>query len=270
MGPMDAGAWGARLEGGAGFEQLLAQLSGERPGTPSAAGAVPEGVTLVSEESVRANVRDFSYSNRDPDFRLRPAEDFDPGDLAVLEEIIRLNGLDESSSDFDYNDGDGVLDPRELGDQRWCNGRLRELKLGPDFFSSFGYQVRQLPPSIADLDGLMVLEANSVGLRSLPDEVTTLSNLRRLSLYNNSISALPEAVGDLPALEEIQATGNRIRRLPDGIDRSQSLERVFVDMGSLAEMPAMLVRQQRALVDGELEIPARQLGPLDARCSPSS
>ena len=31
--------------------------------------------------------------------------------LAVLEDLILVNDLDESASPFDYDDGDGVLEP---------------------------------------------------------------------------------------------------------------------------------------------------------------
>ncbi len=260
---LGAGGSDASLEGL--LASLLAADTAQGDGT-----ADPTRSSRGSASGSPVTPVDFSYSNRDPSFRQRDPSDFDPRDLAVLEEIIRLNGLDESSSDFDYDDGDGVLEPTELGDQRWCNGRLRELRMGPDFFSSFGYQLERLPSAIADLDGLMVLEANSVGLRDVPREVASLEGLRRISVYNNELTELPPGLGELSQLAEVQATGNQIRRLPSDVERSQSLERVFVDMDQLVEMPAMLVRQQRAMESGELQVPPRQLGRLGASCLPSS
>ena len=257
------------------FDSLLAALVGGRERSlgvdalESGQGSDPDRDAIPARVG-RSAVEDFSYRNRDPSFFDLPPEAFDPRDLAVLEEIIALNELDEASSDADYDDGDGRMDPRELGDQRWCDGRLRELRLGPDAFSTFGYRVTRLPESIRDLDGLMILEANAVGLREVPLAIGELPGLRRVSMFGNQISELPAGLASGGQLAEIQVTGNPITQVPRDVAESPTLERLFVDMRSLQEVPPMLERQSEQLAAGTLELPARDVGPLGRSCLPQS
>lgn len=71
---------------------------------------------------------DTLRTNLDPRFSARG---LDPRQLAVLGDIIAISGLSEASSPFDYDDGDGVLEPWELGFQVWENGSLVLLAMGP-------------------------------------------------------------------------------------------------------------------------------------------
>jgi len=223
------------------------------------AGDAEDAESTADATGVFARV-DYSYSNRQPDFRLRPPGDFDSRDLAVLQEIIELNGLGEDSSETDFDNGDGQLDALEIGDQRWCNGRLVELRMGPDFYSSFGYRIQQLPESIGELEGLMVLEANSGDLQSLPRSLANLPDLRRLSFYDNAIREIPAELALSPSLQEIQLTANPVSEVPRELALNPSLSAVFVDSG----LPVALQRPQ-----GEA-LPPRNLGPLGQNCQPTS
>ncbi len=132
-----------------------------------------------------------------------------PTDLAVLAQIIRINELDESSSPFDYDDGDGILEPWELGYQVWRDGRLLVLATGPSPNFSFGYAIAVLPDSVGDLAQLRVLDLHQNTLRELPGGVAALDALRRLVVGENELSALPDDLAYL-ALDGLGVGGNRL------------------------------------------------------------
>lgn len=51
--------------------------------------------------------------------------------IAAAASFIAISGLSEASSPFDYDDGDGVFEPWELGFQVWENGSRVLLAMGP-------------------------------------------------------------------------------------------------------------------------------------------
>jgi hypothetical protein len=219
--------------------------------------------------SSEATVADASYRNGDPSFG-RAGQEFDPRDLAVLDAIIRLNGLTEDSSGMDYDDGDGVLEPTELGNQTWCGSRLRGLQMGPSSSATFGYSVRELPETIANLDFLVVLESNATGLQALPQQLGELQDLERVSAFGNRLTEIPPELADAARLEEIQVGGNAISQIPTSLQQKPGLERLFVAGNPIREMPRMLVKQSEKIMQGQLEVPPRELGRFGPDCRPLS
>lgn len=138
----------------------------------------------------------------------------DPGDLALLAAIIEGNGLTEDSSASDDDNGDGVLEPLELGRQVWRNGRLVQLSLGPDPYQPSGYRIQ-----------------------TLPREIGLLSELEVLDLHGEELTSLPESIGDLYALREFRAGGNRLERLPYGLRRLRSLRSLVLTENQLTSLP---------------------------------
>ena len=209
---------------------------------------------------------DASYRNSDPDFGLRAGQFFDPRDLAVLDDIIRLNQLDEDSSGIDYDDGDGVLEPTELGSQIWCGSRLRVLQLGPTSFASFGYQVRELPETLANLDNLVMLESNGTGLESLPEALGQLQDLERVSALGNRLKEIPPELALAGRLRELQLADNEISEIPRELQRKTGLKALFVDDNPIRQMPRMLVQQNQKLMQGKLALPMRDLRSFGPNC----
>jgi len=158
-------------------------------------------------------------------------------DLAVLAEIIALNGLDEDSSPFDYDDGDGEFEPGELGLQVWEDGELVALSLGPDRSSTFGYGLRELPDSLGELRALRYLDLHANALRDVPSSLGDLGSLRHLYLFRNRLVALPDRVGDLRSLETLIVSGNRLERLPDSIASLSRLARLQAGDNLLRALP---------------------------------
>jgi hypothetical protein len=251
-----------------------------RRGTPAGAASIPDGADRADPgRAGPERVADEPYTNHD----LGDGQErfFDPRDLAVLDAIILANGLGEDSSSLDRNDGDGVLEPLELGFQVWRRGRLRALHSGPDRFSSYGYRIEALPDAIAELGFLEVLDLHETGLLALPEALgdlvaleelrvpgnaleelplglRRLVTLRSLVLSANRLAGLPEEIGELAALEEIHAARNPLRSLPAGLG---DLERLRVlDVSALGEAGAPAGPE---VGSGELqELPA-ELGRLE-------
>jgi hypothetical protein len=173
-------------------------------------------------------------SNRDPAF---PSWTLSPRHLRVLSEIIRDNGLDEAVSAGDYDDGDGVFEPWELGFQIWQNGKLVVLALGPDPYWSFDYDIDRLPDSIADLDTLQLLDVHGNALASLPAALGELLALRDLRLQGNRLSDLPPELGTLYRLRQLALGSNDLWTLPESIGDLNALERLHLDDNPLEALP---------------------------------
>jgi hypothetical protein len=178
---------------------------------------------------------DYSYSNVDPAERARGPHDL--LELSVLQEIIDLNGLTEASSASDFDDGNGVFEPLELGTQVWCGGHLRELYTGPSEYGSFGYQIRKLPASIGDLRQLARLSLNSNRIEELPSTISELKELRVLELYDNRLRELPESMAGMVGLEVLQVRGNQLREIPEGIAELPRLAALFIADNPLVRLP---------------------------------
>ncbi len=148
--------------------------------------------------------------------------------LNVLHDIIDLNGLDEESAAYDYDDGDGTLSPTELGFQVWRNGQLVSLTLGPDPYSSFGYGVNELPETLADFDQLEHLDVQGNFISRLPDSIGELRALKVLRAQSNELVELPDSIGRLEGLRELVLSGNQLPTLPGAIEDLPNLERLFV------------------------------------------
>jgi hypothetical protein len=167
----------------------------------------------------------------------RRAPDFDPAQQAALLDLIAANGLDEASSPSDYDDGDGRFDPWELGFQLWQDGQLVLLALGPDPYASFDYRLHEVPPSIAALDSLELLDLSRSQLLDLPYEIGALRSLRDLRLTGNALRSLPASVGDLARLERLTLSRNRLTELPASLGQLSQLRELWLADNSLALLP---------------------------------
>jgi hypothetical protein len=172
----------------------------------------------------------------------------DPRDLQALADIIEANGLGEASSPSDFDDHDGVLEPLELGLQRWRGGRLVGLVMGNDRYDSFGYALAVLPPSIGDLGALEELDLNSNRIEALPEEIGRLQRLEVLRLHRNALSALPDSIAGLRSLRELVAGENALRELPAGIASLDALEELHANDNPLTELPDGVGRLPRLRV----------------------
>ena len=170
---------------------------------------------------------EYTTNDRSRDEPLRSAA-LNPVHRGVLQDIIDLNGLDEGSAAFDYDDGDGTLSPTELGFQVWRNGQLVSLTLGRDPYSSFGYGVTALPESLADFEQLVHLDVQGNFISRLPDSIGELRALTVLRSQSNQLLELPDSIGRIEGLRELVLSGNRLSSLPGAVEDLPNLERLFV------------------------------------------
>lgn len=207
--PVEPVREGSETFSGARGNQALDSLVPDRG--RASVGKTAHGATRVSPRAP-TRINDTSALHEGPSSPRQVARD--PGDLALLAAIIEANGLTEDSSAYDDDNGDGVLEPLELGRQVWRNGRLVQLSLGPDPYQPSGYRIQ-----------------------TLPSEIGLLSELEVLDLHGEELSSLPESIGDLSSLRELRAGGNRLERLPYGLRRLHSLRSLVLTENQLTSLP---------------------------------
>jgi hypothetical protein len=182
-----------------------------------------------------------SYTNLSP---FRDARYYDPRDLAVIADLIAANGLTEASSPSDADNGDGKLDPLEVGYQVWCGGRLREFRTGPNQFSSFGYGIQNVPDSLAQLDQLEELDLSGNAIQQLPTSLSDLQNLRALRLAGNQIEQFPTTAMTMGNLQELVLRDNRIQAVPAAIGNMGNLRELHVDGNPIVNRPDQVMQQR--------------------------
>jgi hypothetical protein len=246
---------------------------------PISTGRVPDPGSRIEPQAVKetgfgelvvpempaesAEPEDHSYSNIDP--REREKGRYDRRELAVLQAIIDQNQLTEDSSAADYDDGDGVFEPLEFGTQVWCGSHLRALYSGPSEFGSFGYGLRSLPASIADLRYLSRLSLNFNQIEELPVTIGSLKELRVLELYDNRIRALPQSMSTLLGLEVLQLRGNQLREVPDAVVELPKLNGLFLADNPIVRPSRSLALRAQAQVAPDPRVVRRRVD-----CSPES
>ena len=75
-----------------------------------------------------------------------------------------------------------------------------------------GLGLTALPPEIAALTALKVLELNNNQLTALAPEIGALTALKELYLANNQLTALPPEIAALTALQRLDLDGNPLHR----------------------------------------------------------
>jgi hypothetical protein len=162
---------------------------------------------------------------------------FDPRDVRFLQDVIDANGLAESTTDRDVDDGDGRLEPFELGYQVWRGRRLVAFATGPDPHSSFGYGLATLPASIAEVTALEELDLSFNELTALPDTIGGLDRLETLRLHRNRLGELPESIGLLGALRVLVLSGNPLAEVPVEVFELPELEELHLNEVPLGALP---------------------------------
>jgi len=129
-----------------------------------------------------------------------------------------------------------------------------------------GASFEALPASIADLEGLYLLNIFNVGLRVVASEIGQLTELSRLSLANNLLTSLPAAIGDLTLLEELDLRQNRLTDLPPALGNLRRLRRLYLDGNDLKRLPYEITNLKNLRIlsasDNNLESLPQHLGRL--------
>ena len=239
------------------------QPVGEARRLPNAAGVAraAEGTRLRSESGISSGGRKRwprwlepqirRFEETDPDQPITSNRELavlggmsglNPVHLAALQAIIDANRLDENSSSIDWQDGDGRLEPLELGLQVWRGSELVFLALGPDRYTGFGYRVTDLPPEIGDFHSLEYLDVHGNRLAGLPPEIGDLGALRELRAGRNRLTDLPYELGQLQSLEVLMLAHNELSDLPESMGELGRLQVLRLDANPFWAVPDAVVR----------------------------
>jgi len=150
-------------------------------------------------------------------------------DLDILQQFID-NSSETINIEMDGN-GNGVVDPIELGTQWWVDGRLTELNCNYDLANEFAMDdlglSEQIPSNIGDLDSLefLWLEDNQL-TDSIPTSIGDLDKLKYLILSHNQLSgSIPDEIGNLSNLEIIKLDNNELTgTVPESICNLENVD----------------------------------------------
>jgi len=132
------------------------------------------------------------------------SDGYDDGDIQFLQKLID-NSSETINMDMDDN-GNGLIEPLELGSQQWEEGRLNHLFCFSDGFSG------EIPSEIGNLTNLTILSLfNNDFTGSIPSEIGNLNNLIELSLGNNQLTgSIPSEICNLTNLTVLNLMTNQL------------------------------------------------------------
>ncbi len=148
-------------------------------------------------------------------------------DIAVLNDLISLNNLNNYSSHF------------ELGIQTWVTSRLVSwvATYVPSGTNGLTQKVSQLPDNIGQLSELSSLFIEKHDLTELPNNFTMLANLKHLYISNNWLTSLPAEFGDLTNLETLDLGYNQLVSIPESIGDLENIVYLFLFNNQLSFLP---------------------------------
>jgi len=129
-------------------------------------------------------------------------------DLTILSEII--SNADSINMNLDI-DSSGIVDPLELGIQKWHSGRLKQLDC---YWEAENCSISgNLTENIENLDSLEYLDVQQNSLTgNIPETISNLTNLKYLNIsYNQLSGSVPDNFcGENSSLNEIIVTNNKL------------------------------------------------------------
>ncbi|MCB9234027.1 MAG: leucine-rich repeat domain-containing protein [Bacteroidia bacterium] len=123
-----------------------------------------------------------------------------------------------------------LLAPKELEKEKWYYS-MEEALSEPDKvykLSLNGQKLKKLPPEIAQLKNLQLLNLGENKFKTLPPEIGQLKNLQFLSLYHNKLKFVPAELKNLGNLEVLFLARNKISILPVWVGGLGHLHRLDV------------------------------------------
>lgn len=84
--------------------------------------------------------------------------------------------------------------------------------------------IRNLSPTLWQLDFLTALFLNDNNLTKIPPEIARLAQLKHLDLSSNKLRSLPSELGDLVTLRELLLCNNSLRALPNELGKLFQLQ----------------------------------------------
>ncbi len=98
----------------------------------------------------------------------------------------------------------------------------------------------EIPPDIAQLQQLRILEIDGGNVSEIPPEIGQLENLESLILKDLKIEELPPEIGNLKNLRSLNLRGNLLRELPQEFAQLTNLESLDIERNLFADIPPEL------------------------------
>ena len=104
-------------------------------------------------------------------------------------------------------------------------------------------QLTTLPPEIAELTSLRMLDLSRNQLTVLPPEISKLTNLIILNLSDNQLTALPPEIGKLTNLTTLDLWNSQLTALPHELSKLTNLTTLALDDNPLPIPPEILAKK---------------------------
>ena len=159
---------------------------------------------------------------------------YDDNDIRFLQKLI------DNSQGFGVAPADD-LNPLEIGDQIWVEGRLRSLKHtgGLGGFYLYG----SIPQEIKDVKYLNKLVFTDNYFESIPEEIKYLNNLSEIILNDNRfIGDVPEELWlNKPNLKNLSIFNNYFNSMPESIcEHYDDITNFVFSHNNLCELPSCI------------------------------
>ena len=94
-----------------------------------------------------------------------------------------------------------------------------------------------IPPEIANLQNLEVLDLARCKFTAIPPEIWKLKKLKSLELNGNWLTSIPAPTENHPSLEKLDLSGNHLTTLPNEIDYLINLQELGIYFNNLTSLP---------------------------------
>ena len=149
-------------------------------------------------------------------------------------------GVDEWT--VEWSDGDGaMLYTSHVNGERTVEmpsslDRLGQLRNLLDFRCD-NNQLRDLPPSIANMKTLTLFRCRGNYIRRLMPDVGKMQSLKTLDCNQNEMAHLPGSAGKLVKLKFLSLQSNRFEKLPPLVGKLSGLKRLMLGNNALETLP---------------------------------
>ena len=219
-----------------GFNQFTYKVNANlsTANTPSS----PEYSNSITVRRAQTNAKTLTnLCNGNPTDSSFVSADCDSTDLSVLQAFVDLNNVTpDSCNSCDY-DSSGIVDPTEMGLQRWEDGRLIKLILGQH---RGGFNIQYIPNSINELAHLKSIYFSFNSIESIPHTLWQLDSLNSLLLAGNNIQYISDSLGLLTNLEEFGVYSNPIASIPSSIGNLVKMKDLYLFDMELTTVPESL------------------------------
>ncbi len=159
---------------------------------------------------------------------------YDDRDILFLQKLI-----DNSQG---YTSSPSVsVDPKDVGEQIWTDGRLRSLSHqgGTPYGEDDGYYLYEIPSEIEGVQYLNKLKLKKNYLTVIPDEIKYLDRLTEINLENNRLAGpVPEALWKNKNHNSLAINGNSFSSLPASVcDALENIDLFVITHNSLCDIP---------------------------------